>query len=960
MKSCFLLVILICQLCLVPSLHASTDSLIKQGILDLRNWDAEQQDVFELKGDWEFYWSNLLDTHDFKEIPSGDPELIQVPGAWNLVKEYPQYGYASYRLRVRLKEPRLLALHWPTVYSSARIYIDDQLLVELGKVGEIDEKNQYQPRVTEKIKTFLPREAEFDIVIQAANFDMFLGGMATGAPFLGAPEAIYDRKEREVTISFFLVGSLFIMGMYHFCLFALRTKSLSALYFGLICFTAGSYMLAAKGRAIATFIPEISYTVQIKLFNVWLLGIPAFAYFTYELFPKLFSKKFAQSLAVFNIGFFIYAMLSEPRDFLPKTIICQISTFVLCCYALFVAIKAVYRREEGARLFLGGVMVFGGAITHDMLLTRGIITSIPLGAAGMFSFIFFQSFLLAKKFSNAFVRVEHSEKKIRKLSDDLRRQHSHVLSLNDNLEQMVEEKTRDIKSIMANIKLGIFAITSDEFKIHKDYSEHLKEIFEVADLTELNACEILFSRCNLSSDEINQAVSALDMLLGEDLIVYETNRHCLPREFKHSRLDESLCILEISWNPITKADGVVEKLLVTVRDVTALRVLEEEANDKKEELQFIGELVNVKPESFQHFIQNCHEFIDQNRKLINSQSIKKKDMETLKVLFINMHTMKGAARSLYFKKMTKIFHDVEQYYAVLQKDPRAVWDIDKMQRDLHDVEKIIETYETINKDKLGRKMSDEKNIELAESHAKSLYQNLLDMGRQLQTVIDDKAAATMKNACLLLFPHLYNPAESILNDMCQCLDTLAKDLDKLKPDVAIQAKQIFISRKGEDLLRKVFVHLLRNSMDHGLEKPLERMRKGKLEKGQLKIIMSKAQDQMLLSFCDDGKGLDLNAICAIAKQHSWLGDEKQLLLEQRAELVFRSGLSTASQVSDISGRGVGMGAVRNYLRQEGADIKIRLTQDQPDESGNYPFYFEILLPLNLFALQEDLGWESAA
>jgi HPt (histidine-containing phosphotransfer) domain-containing protein len=185
----------------------------------------------------------------------------------------------------------------------------------------------------------------------------------------------------------------------------------------------------------------------------------------------------------------------------------------------------------------------------------------------------------------------------------------------------------------------------------------------------VDACTVLFEGVNLSSDEVSQAVNALAASLGENMLAYEMNAHCLPREIKRRRADGQDRTLDLSWNPITNDEDVIEKILVTLRDVTELRALEEEAHDRKEELQFIGELINVTPEAFRRFIQSCHDFIYENRKLLNSQSLYQKDLEVLKVLFINMHTMKGAARSLYFKKMTRIFHDVEQYYALLQRDP---------------------------------------------------------------------------------------------------------------------------------------------------------------------------------------------------------------------------------------------------------------------------------------------------
>jgi hypothetical protein len=135
-----------------------------------------------------------------------------------------------------------LALQWPTLYSASRIFVDGELLVANGKVGNRNDPAFYQPHLSERLRTFRPKHHEFDLIIQVANFDIFLAGIARGAPVLGTPTAIINKKERETAGTFLLVGSLLIMGIYHFCLFALRTKSRSALYFGTMCLTACAYI----------------------------------------------------------------------------------------------------------------------------------------------------------------------------------------------------------------------------------------------------------------------------------------------------------------------------------------------------------------------------------------------------------------------------------------------------------------------------------------------------------------------------------------------------------------------------------------------------------------------------------------------------------------------------------------------------------------------------------------------
>ncbi len=942
-------------------LEANPRLTVQRGVLDLTDWERDHRPVVPMRGEWEFYWSQLLEPKDFvSETPKG-LEFLGVPGGWYRHSEHPEKGYATYRLRVKLKEPQEIVFAWPAIWSASKVYVDGDLIQTAGRVGPVDDPQVYEPGVRTGRRVFTPRSNEFDIVVQTASFEFFVTGIAA-TPHIGTQRGIESLREREIFIDVFLIGSLLIMAIYHFCLYALRTKARSTLCFGMVCLASGFYMLMASGRTLLVMFPDLSFRAQIVVFNSWIAGIPFFAYFTYELFPKFFSKRFVYAVATLVFPFYAFILMTEPRTFVNATVAMQLTTMFMGIYTLYAVIRAVRAGEEGSRLFLSGTAIFVAASFHDIALASGrfVFESYPMGSAGMFCFICCQSILLARRFSNAFVRVEVSEMEIRKLSDDLRVERDQVVSMNENLEILVDEKTRDIRSIMAHIQLGIFAITRDQFRIHKDYSQHLRELFEKDDLAGVDASTLLFEGVNLSSDDISQAVNALAASLGESMLAYEMNAHCLPREVKRRRSDGQDRTLELSWNPITNDQDVIEKVLVTVRDVTELRALEEEAHDRKEELQFIGELINVPPEAFRRFIQSCHDFIYENRKLLNSQSIYQKDLEVLKVLFINMHTMKGAARSLYFKKMTRIFHDVEQYYVLLQRDPQTRWDIQKMKNDLDEVEHIVNTYADINKAKLGRKSGDERDIELTESQVIQLYRKLSFFEQDYKELVRAKDANLLADMKASLFPLIFTPAETVLIDVCQSVSTLAKDLEKARPAVRIHAENFFMTRRGEDLLRRIFVHILRNSMDHGIEKPQVRKSKGKLESGLITMTMEKTSDWVILRYQDDGKGLDIEAIRRRARSQGLAEYHDNLSLQDAAELIFCSGLSTATKVGDISGRGVGMDAVRKYLRKEHGDIELQLIDPRSITQGFYPFLFVIKLPWDLFTAEKVVPAREAA
>jgi PAS domain-containing protein len=916
--------------------HAPLFAQARSGTLDLQNWNFEEKPQVRLMGEWEFYWSQLLTQEELQTLkPKAD--IITVPGLWNFVKDYPKRGFATYRLQVKLKESRPLAIRMPWVLSASKLYINDQFIEEAGRVSGQDDPQHYRPVLYEDYWIFTPATSEFDIIVQVSSFNIHLPGMPN-TPTLGTPESIKRSFQIDVGLNLFLVGCLFVMAIYHYCLFALRTQARSTLYFSCLCFIIALYMTAASSATLGAFFPGLNYAQSMRFFMVWMVGVPFFAYYSHEIYPQIFSKRIAHFLMVTGPGIYLGSFFSEVKDTEIPFIAFNLVTGIYAIYVLVRAIKALRMKEDGSGIFLSATAVLFITAIHDSV--RLFFESIALGGFGLFAFIICQSILLARRFSQAFDRVD-------KLSEDLRVERDHVIALNENLEEIVVQKTREIRSIMEQIPLGIFLITSDDRKVHKDYSQHMLHLFEADDLTGRDGFQLLFARSELSTDEKSQIESVMSAILGEDQLGFTLNQATLPREMVFTRRDGERMILDLGWSPIVDQQGNVDQLLVTARDVTELRSLELEARDKQEELQFIQELINVPAPTFHRFTSNCRDFLNENRRLINSGHLLQKDMEILKILFINMHTMKGAARSLYFKKMTHIFHDVEQYYALLQKEPNASWDITKMNRDLDEAERIIEVYDGINSEKLGRRHSEDKGASISHVQARQIHEALNKARQLLRGSANRNALDLLDGAAAELFARLYKPLHDVLLDITAGTVTLAKDLGKAQPDVQLESHGLHVTAKTEELLHKIFVHIIRNTMDHGIETTAERLKAGKDPQGMIHIKAQRSGSFVCLSYEDDGRGLDIEKIRATALKNRLVAEDSRSDLTETAEFIFLSGFTTAGDATDISGRGVGMDAIRNFARKVGGDVRIQL-HDEGTLGRFYPFTLEILLPAALF------------
>ncbi|HVY83171.1 MAG TPA: chemotaxis protein CheA [Steroidobacteraceae bacterium] len=162
-------------------------------------------------------------------------------------------------------------------------------------------------------------------------------------------------------------------------------------------------------------------------------------------------------------------------------------------------------------------------------------------------------------------------------------------------------------------------------------------------------------------------------------------------------------------------------------------------------------------------------------------------------------------------------------------------------------------------------------------------------------------------------------------------------------------KQIEFTMTGEQteldktVLEKIgdpLVHLIRNSIDHGIEKPEVRVQRGKTPVGHLRLDACHRGGNICVEVHDDGAGLDPQKIMAKARARGLLGPNETLSDDQAVELIFLPGFSTAEQTTDVSGRGVGLDVVRRNVKELGGSIDIRNTPGQGAR-------FIITLPLTL-------------
>ncbi|MGG3913121.1 chemotaxis protein CheW [Rossellomorea vietnamensis] len=185
------------------------------------------------------------------------------------------------------------------------------------------------------------------------------------------------------------------------------------------------------------------------------------------------------------------------------------------------------------------------------------------------------------------------------------------------------------------------------------------------------------------------------------------------------------------------------------------------------------------------------------------------------------------------------------------------------------------------------------------------------------------------------------PVETVFNRFPRMVRQLARDLNK-KIELEIIGAETELDRTVIDEIGDPLVHLIRNALDHGIEMPELRVKNGKPEQGTVKLKAYHSGNHVFIELEDDGAGINKERVLEKAIQKGIVTDEAAHTLTDRQiyELILASGFSTAEQISDISGRGVGLDVVKATIESLGGSITI----DSMEGQGSL---FSIQLPLTL-------------
>ena len=221
----------------------------------------------------------------------------------------------------------------------------------------------------------------------------------------------------------------------------------------------------------------------------------------------------------------------------------------------------------------------------------------------------------------------------------------------------------------------------------------------------------------------------------------------------------------------------------------------------------------------------------------------------------------------------------------------------------------------------------------ADSRLNGEIENLSESVTHLGRITDQLQEEVMRIRML--------PVGSVFNKFPRMVRDMAQKVGK-QIDVIIRGEDTEMDRSMIEEINDPLIHLVRNSVDHGIESPQARIAAGKPERGTLTLTARHEQGRIILTVEDDGGGIDPQKLKASALQKGLITPEEAASLteEQSIDLMFMAGLSTAQKITDISGRGVGLDIVNTNIQRVNGSIDVQTQL-------GFGTQFQIILPLTL-------------
>jgi signal transduction histidine kinase len=435
MKFRGLISILIMSLMFACVSAAGITPVASRGILDLRNIENREKFVYQLNGEWEFYWGKMLNPTDFVNPYKYKPDCYgKVPSYWtdysSAMVETTGMGFATYKLTVLLPKGfnRALGFDMPVFDSSYDIYINNQYMTGNGVPGRVE--SETRPWYEKVFFKYVPSSDTLSIIINVANFHHRRGGFWMPVKMGTFPEVqthLAASWARDwAAISLLLGFSLFFLFF-----FIIYPKDRLIGFFSMATIGLALRPLFTSNFLIQNIVPMgWVWTIRLEYIGLYLI-LTGWYWFTKNLYPTKYFRIITLVITVIFSVAFILTLFLPVKIFSYMTLIIYPLLMVLIFYTLFQNIKGILRRNFIDYIYFAAFIILSAATIHDVRVSMGRAggsTGYILTYA-LVLFVFIQAILLLYKWVKAY--------------SDKERLQNELEYMNKNLEILVNERTHE-------------------------------------------------------------------------------------------------------------------------------------------------------------------------------------------------------------------------------------------------------------------------------------------------------------------------------------------------------------------------------------------------------------------------------------------------------------------------------------------------------------------------------------
>ena len=484
-----------------------------------------------------------------------------------------------------------------------------------------------------------------------------------------------------------------------------------------------------------------------------------------------------------------------------------------------------------------------------------------------------------------------------------------------NLEEKVEERTLQLKAsqknitdILTNIDEAILVIKRDCICI-KDHSEKAELFFNQKDFGDQNICTLF----GLNQQDTQMFSSWVPLIMTKQ-DPKQWNKYiklCPCRSLKRVITVNDTpkeIYIDIDYQPILE-DNSITKIMVVMKDVTSQKLAEERLAQLEEEQKNQMQRVYAMIENDRDFVVD---YIESLRSMLeNLSTISLNELltneEKRKSIYREVHTVKGNSGSVGFGSVSKLIHTLEDCLGDREKlHSIATGNLNRWNELIDPLRKELEAIDAVYKKIYSDSEADELKV------SKSVYDSV---AHEIQLLASSN----------LIVDHYQSMRYVPLKKCCKRLSNIVrqyaeKNHKEIEPLEILNGDQR-ISQELFSTFEGSLVHIVRNAIDHGIENDDDRGEKGP---GHVKLGYQKVDNTIIVTVQDDGRGIDGNKLVrkAIEKSIITESDAAHYSNIEKINLIFHSGFSTKESVSETSGRGVGMDAVKHEIESMGGTIDI--------------------------------------